>query len=170
MICLALGLGVLGFMAMKRARYHHGWHGYRHAYGCGGGGWHGGWHGHHHHRRGGRGSWFLNAALSRIDATPAQERVIVAEIEKLQERMYGARTSLKDARPDLAAAVRNPVLDDAALGAVLGRVDGSTAEARAAVIEALRNIHAVLDDRQRATIGDLIDRRGGGFWRGGPYR
>lgn len=159
MICLALGLGVLGFMAMRRARHCNGYYGYRHSYG-----WRG-WHGHHS-----RGRWFLNAALARIDATPAQERVIVGEIEKLQERMYGARSSLKEARGDLAAAVRNPVLDDAALGAVLGRVDASTAEARSAVLDALRNIHGVLDDRQRATVGDLIDRNGGGFWRRGPYR
>jgi hypothetical protein len=163
MICLAIGLGVLGFVAMRRARRchghgHHGHHGH----------WHGGWG--HHGRHGGRGRWMLHAALARIDASPAQERVIIGEIEKLQERMYGARSSLKDAKPDLAAAVRGPILDDAALGAVLGRVDASTGEARSAVLEALRNIHAVLDDRQRATVGDLIDRNGGGFWRRGPYR
>ena len=159
MICLALGLGILGFAAMRRARRCHGYYGHHHSYGRGG------WHGHH-----GRRNWMLHAGLARIDATPAQERVIVGEIEKLQERMYGARTSLKDARGDLSAAVRGPVLDDAALGAVLGRVDASTGEARSAVIDALRNIHAVLDDRQRATVGDLIDRNGGGFWRRGPYR
>ena len=112
----------------------------------------------------------LHAALARIDATPAQERVIVGEIEKLQERMYGARIGLRDARPDLSAAVRGPVLDDAALGAVLGRVDAATGEARGAVIDALRTIHGVLDDKQRATVADLIDRQGGGFWRRGPYR
>jgi hypothetical protein len=39
------------------------------------------------------------------------------------------------------------------------------------VIDALRNIHAVLDDKQRAILGDLLD-RGGGPWHGGgsPYR
>ncbi len=163
MICLAIGLGVLGFVAMRRARRCHGYGHHGH-----GGHWHG-WH-HHHGRHGGRNRWMLHAALARIDATPAQERVIVGEIEKLQERMYGARTSLKDAKPDLAAAVRGPVLDDAALGALLGRVDASTGEARTAVLDALRNIHAVLDDRQRQTVGDLIDRNGGGFWRRGPYR
>ncbi|MBA3458656.1 MAG: periplasmic heavy metal sensor [Deltaproteobacteria bacterium] len=148
---------------MRRARRCHGYGHHGH-----GGHWHG-WH-HHHGRHGGRNRWMLHAALARIDATPAQERVIVGEIEKLQERMYGARTSLKDAKPDLAAAVRGPVLDDAALGALLGRVDASTGEARTAVLDALRNIHAVLDDRQRQTVGDLIDRNGGGFWRRGPYR
>jgi len=143
MICLAIGLGILGFAAMRRARHCHaygpgGHHPWRH------------WHGHHHH---GRRNWMLHAGLARIDATPAQERVIVGEIEKLQERMYGARTSLKDARGDLAAAIRGPVLDDAALGAVLGRVDASTGEARSAVIDALRNIHAVLQGKHLAPLG-----------------
>jgi uncharacterized membrane protein len=109
-------------------------------------------------------------ALSHIDASPAQERAIIGEVEKLHERVHAAKGNLKDARGDLAAAVRGPVLDDAALGAVLGRVDGATTEARAAVIDALRNIHGVLDDKQRSQLADLLDQ---GWWRrsgGGPYR
>jgi len=38
------------------------------------------------------------------------------------------------------------------------------------VIDALRGVHGVLDDRQRGQLADLLD-RGGGWWRGfGPYR
>jgi uncharacterized membrane protein len=109
-------------------------------------------------------------ALSHIDASPAQERAIVAEVDKLKERLYAARSGLREGRADLAAAVRGPVLDDAALGAVLGRVDGATAEARGAILDALRNIHGVLDDKQREQLAELVDRGG---WRrpgGGPYR
>lgn len=167
MICLAIGLGILGFAAMRRAhrRCHgggYGWYGpWSHGYG--------GHHGHWGHRGGGR-SWMMYAALNRIDATPAQERAIVAEVDKLRDRLYGAKSSLRDARGDLAAAVRNPSLDDAALGAVLGRVDAATAESRSAVLEALRNVHGVLDDKQRAQVADMLDRGNGGWWRGGPYR
>ena len=167
MTCLAIALGVLGFAAMRRA--HHrccGHHGH---------GWHGPFDDGHYGRRGfsgrrGRGRWMLHALFSRIDASPAQERAIIAEVEKLQDRVRGAKGSMHDARSDLAAAVRGPVLDDAALGAVLGRVDAATGEARSAVIDALRGIHGVLDDRQRSQVADLLD-RGGGWWRGsGPYR
>jgi Spy/CpxP family protein refolding chaperone len=143
-----------------------------HAYGgCHGHhGWHGGYwghHGHHGHRR----SWMLHGLLARLDASPAQERVIIGEVDKVRERLWTAKSSLRDGRADLGAAIRGPVLDDAALGAVLGRVDAATGEARTAILEALRNIHAVLDDRQRAILGDLLD-RGGGHWHGGgsPYR
>ena len=161
MICLALGLGVLGFAAMRRARRCHGhfgrgpWGSGGHGCGRGGGG---GW-------GGGRRRWMMNAALSRIDASPAQERAIIAEVDQLHERLHAAKRNFKEARGDLGAAVRGPVLDDAALGAVLGRVDATTGEARAAVIDALRNIHALLDDKQRAHVGDLLDK---GWWRGGP--
>ena len=66
--------------------------------------------------------------------------------------------------------MRGPVLDDAALGAVLGRVDAATGEARSAVVDALRAVHGLLDDRQRAQVADLLE-RGGTWWGGfGPYR
>ena len=166
MICLALGLGILGFAAARHARrchrghcgHHHGWHGWHHEGGWGGGGW---------GRRG------LYMALSRLDATPAQERAIVAEVDRLRDRLRGAKSSVRDARPDLAAALRGPVLDDAALGAVLGRVDAATTEARGAVTDALRNIHGLLDERQRDQVADLLDHgwyRGRGGAGGGPYR
>lgn len=160
MICLALGLGVLGFMAARKARRCHG------GYGCG---WHG-WHHHHHDWHGGWGRRGLYMALSRLDATPAQERAIVGEVTRLKDRLRTARASVKDARPDLAAAIRSPSLDDAALGAVLGRIDNATAEARTAMIDALRNVHGLLDDRQREQVADVIDN---GWWRrggGSPYR
>jgi Spy/CpxP family protein refolding chaperone len=166
MICLAVGLGILGAVAFRRARRcHGGGGGYGYGYG-----WHG-YHHHHHHRGwGGRGRWMLHAMLARIDATPAQERVIVGEIDKLRERLHVSRQGVRESRGDLAAAMRGPVLDDAALGAVLGRLDAATGEARSAAIEALRNIHAVLDDKQRAQLADMLDHGAGGWWRGGPYR
>ncbi len=160
MMCLALGLGVLGFVAMRKARRCHrgyyggsgGWYGHH---------WHGGWH--NPHRRG------LYMALSHIDASPAQERAIIGEVDKLKQRLRDIRHTAADARGDLAAAIRGPVLDDAALGAVLGRVDGATGEARTAILDALRNVHGVLDDRQREHIAEMLDK---GWWRrgGGPYR
>jgi hypothetical protein len=163
MIC-AIALGLMGIFALRRA--HRRCHGHGHG-GCHGHGWHGPWappwHRHGHRR------WMLHAALARLDATPAQERVIVGEIDRLIERVRAAKGGLADGRGDLAAAIRGPALDDAALGGALGRADAATAEIRRAAIDALRGIHTVLDDKQRAELADLLD-RGGGWWRGGPYR
>jgi hypothetical protein len=173
MICLAIGIGVLGFVAMRRA--------HRRCYGHHGYGWYGpfgqGWYGHHglYGRHNARTRMMLHALFTRIDASPAQERAIIHEVEKLQERVRSAKGGLHDTRSDLAAAIRASELDDAALGAVLGRVDAATGEARTAVIDALRGVHGLLDDRQRAQIADMLDHGGGGggggWWRGfGPYR
>jgi len=152
---------------MRRARRCHGYHG-----DDWGGPFGHGYYGHPgvHRRHRGRSRMVLNALFTRIDASPAQERTIIAEVEKLQDRVRGAKVNLPDARGDLAAALRGPVLDDAALGAVLGRVDTATGDVRAAVIDALRGIHGVLDDGQRGQIADLLEQRGS-WWRGfGPYR
>jgi hypothetical protein len=170
MTCLAIAIGILGFAAMRRAHHRcYGHHGYGWYGPFGGGG--GGGYGHHGFGfRHARGRMMLHALFSRIDASPAQERAIIGEVDKLQDRLRGAKSGMHDARGDLAAAVRGPLLDDAALGAVLGRVDAATGEARSAVLDALRGIHGVLDDKQRAQVADLLD-RGGGWWRGsGPYR
>ncbi len=166
MICLAVAIGVLGVAAMRRAQHR--------CYGHYGYGWYGpfgnGHPGHHRRHGRGRGRWMLHALFTKIDASPAQERAIIGEVEKLQDRVRGAKSNLQDARGDLAAALRGPVLDDAALGAMLGRVDLSTGEVRSAVIDALRGIHGVLDDKQRMQVADLLD-HGAGWWGGfGPYR
>ncbi|HEY1556361.1 MAG TPA: hypothetical protein VGF94_16115 [Kofleriaceae bacterium] len=161
MICLALGLGALGFFALRRARRCH--------RGC-----HGGYgYGHYGHWGGHEGGWRrrgLFMALSHLDASPAQERTIIGEVDKLKERLHAAKAGLRDGRGDLAAAIRGSALDDAALGAVLGRVDTATGEARGAILDALRNIHGVLDDGQRERLASFLDQ---GWWRrsgGGPYR
>jgi hypothetical protein len=169
MTALAIVIFVLGIMALRRAhRWHHGYYGYgscgSFGHGCHSRRW-GGWHGRHVRER-----MMLHWLFSRIDASPAQERAIIAEVEKLQDRMRAAKAGVHEARGDLAAALRGPMLDDAALGAVLGRVDTATGAARSAVLDALRGVHGVLDDRQRGQLADLLD-RGGGWWRGfGPYR
>jgi hypothetical protein len=159
MICLALGLGVLGFAAMRHARRcRYSSYGYDHPH----------WH-HWHGSPGRRGLYML---FSRLDASPAQERAIIGEVDKLKSRLRDIRHGVKDARGDLSAALRGPVLDDAALGAVLGRVDTATSDARNAIVDALRNIHGVLDNNQREQLADLVD-RGPWAWRrsgGSPYR
>jgi uncharacterized membrane protein len=170
---LAIGLGILGFAAIRRAHRRcvasgHGPHG------CGGDhhghGWHGGWRHAHHHGRSARRRFMLRMAFERLDATPAQERAIVAELDKLEERVRATRERLPAARTELATALRGPTLDDVTLGAALGHVDGATGEVRAAGLDALKAIHALLDAKQREALADLLDRRGG-WWRGGgPYR
>ena len=51
----------------------------------------------------------------------------------------------------------------------LARLDGASAEVRDAGVGALRAVHALLDDKQRRRLAELLDRRS--WWRGdGMYR
>ena len=86
MICLALGLGALGFVALRKARrcrhgyYGHWHHGHGGPYGWGGPPW---------SSRGGMARRGLYMALSHIDASRAQERAIIAEADKVGKRIWG---------------------------------------------------------------------------------
>ena len=111
MICLAAAIGVLGIAAMRRAhRCGHGFHGY---------GWYGPY-GDGMRRHGARRRWMMHALFRRIDATPAQERAIVAELEKLEDRVHAAKAGVHEARGDLAAALRgvHGLLDDRQRGQI----------------------------------------------------
>src|SRR5215475_12810223 len=103
MICLALILGILGLLAMRRA--------HRRCFGHYGYGWHGPW-GHGYDRPSRAQRWMMYGLFRRIDASPAQERAILAEADKLRERLHNAKAGLRDTRGDLAAALRGPDLDD----------------------------------------------------------
>src|ERR1051325_6062589 len=97
MTALAIVIGVLGIMALRRAhRWHHGYYGHDgygpFGHGCHSRGWHG-WHGRHH----GRMRMMLHGLFMRIDASPAQERAIIAELEKLQERLRGGSAGCPEA-------------------------------------------------------------------------
>jgi Spy/CpxP family protein refolding chaperone len=170
MIGLALGLGVLGFFIAHRARRH----ALAHGGGCGRwGGWnhhhHGGWYGYGGYG-GGRGDGWLRFVSARLDTTPAQERVIQREVTGLVETARDARRNAFSGKADLARAIGSPVFDADAATAGFAGVTKAVDDLRARAVEALRNIHAVLDDEQRKQLAELVD---SGHWRfagRGPYR
>ena len=179
MIFIGIGLGLLGLAAMKRAHMHH------HGYGRGFRGHHG-WHRHHHHHGWGghhdhddgfdadgddcRGRFggprrMLRWVFRRLDTTPAQETVIRDEVRTVMEHAHAAKRSMRAGRSDIAQAIRAADLDSAAAEAVWSRGDAAWADLRTTLSTSLAKIHAVLDDKQRAMIADLLERRRD---RGGP--
>ena len=174
MLCLAIGLRVLGAIGLSRMhRRRHGWHGHHHGChggGCAGGGGCGGGCGHHHHggwRHRGARRWMLGRMFERIDASPAQERALVAELDQLESRLRTARGNLTALRPSLAEAMHAEHLDATAAAGLEAGVDAAIADARAALFDSLRAIHGLLDPKQRATVAAML----GGVARGaGPYR
>ena len=109
----------------------------------------------------GRGVVF--SILARLDATPAQEKAILAALDELKETARGLRGVGRDVRADVARAIRGSLLDDMALEGATSRIDDVTLKLRAAARAAIAKIHEVLDDRQRKMLGDMIDSN----WRGG---
>jgi hypothetical protein len=168
MMHLAIGLGVIGFFLARRHRRHHYYRGAGPRCGPGpdrdeeGRGW---------HRRGplaGR-RFFLRHLFRELDASPAQERAILAELEGLEQRARTAAETLRGGKADLAVAIAGAQLDEEALKAATSRLDAASADLRDAGLGALRAIHALLDDGQRRRVAELMDRRP--WWRsGGPYR
>jgi hypothetical protein len=145
-------------------------------YGRCGGGW-GGHYGHHHggygYRGGGGPRFFLRMLFERLDTTPGQEKVIVAELEHLWERKRALGDEFVQTRRDVARAMRGELFDEVALSEAFGRQDALLVELRAAASVALKTVHDALDERQRKLAADMLE---GGFGHfggghgGNPYR
>jgi uncharacterized membrane protein len=173
--CIILG-AFLGFMAVKL---------FAHRRACGAGapwGWGGPWagsggHGRwHRHERGpwnvagtGRGTWVWTA-LSRLDLSPAQERVVRAEVETLKQKAAGMRDEGAQSRADLARAVRGEDFEEDALASMFIRHDDRLHTLREDLGGALGRIHSVLDPAQRERLADMIEKGPGAAAWGGPYR
>lgn len=145
------------------------------------GGCHGGFHGRSCHHGGGARGFGSRSALrflfERLDTSPGQEKVILAAVEELWRMRSELKDELDKSRADVARVMRAPTFDEAALAAAHARQDVVLAKLRAVVTHALGEVHGVLDERQRKTLGDLLDARWGhgctlhGFdFDGGPYR
>jgi len=169
---------------IKRARYGHWGH-----HGCGyGGGWHrrgggfggppwarGGqdWEGPDFGQRGpgggfGRRAGFVMRFLSeRLDATPAQEKVMAQAIDEMREAIGKAREGFKASRGDVANAVRSDNFDVSHVGSLFSKHDDAIDAVRKAFVSAMQKVHDALDERQRKVLADLIEAGPGGFFRGG---
>ena len=152
-------VGTICLIALVRVlvgrRHYGGFHHYGYGYGPPGwgGGWghHGGW-GPYGRRRG-----FLFAILSRVDATPSQEKAIMSALDELKGTARELRGTLRETRGDVARTLREPTFDESVLGAADRRLEVAGEKLRRAAIVAIGKIHGVLDDRQRKVLGDMID-------------
>ena len=146
------------FMVLRRGR----------RFGCGSG-W-GGWGRHRRGRWGGhgheswQGGWFLRGLFEELDASPAQEKVIRDAADELRDNARKLRDEVRGSRGDVAQAVRSTSFDETRIGEVFARHDAAIEAMRKAAVGAVAKVHAVLDDRQRERLADLI--QSGPFGRG----
>jgi hypothetical protein len=185
--CLVLsGLATLGVLKLWHARHGGGycgsrWHRRRYGHGYGaawqgddegprGGGWndpfaggdgpdfYGPGLGHH----GRRGRFLLRFLSDRLQASPAQERVIQDAVEEFRKEVTGLRGEGKQTRADLANAFRKTSFDEVMLGELFARHDSVMEKARRALVGMGAKIHDSLDDNQRERLATIIE-RGPGF-------
>jgi hypothetical protein len=185
--CLLFGAGFL-MMARMVHRHHHwhhgrwahcgqGWHGrgggfYGQGYGPGGdeeadlgpgfGGHFGG--GPQHWMRGGFGGGVMRMLSERLDATPAQEKVIRDATEEFRDAVSKLRGEGRKTRADVASTFRKGHFDEVLFGEVFARHDRGIEDVRKAFVGMGARIHDALDERQRAELADLIE-AGPAGWR-----
>ena len=186
--CLLLGAGF--FMAARMIHRHHHWH-YGRAAGCGGWGGRGGWGGGYGrgygpededgpsfgpgfggpwgggprwmHGRFGAG-FFVRALAERLDATPAQEKVIRDATDEFRETASKLRGEGRKTRDEIASTFRKGHFDEVLFGEVFARHDRAIEEVRKAFIGMGARIHDALDERQREQLAELIE-QGPSAWR-----
>ena len=153
---LGLFIGTVCLIGLVRVVIGRRWHGGSHYYG--GHGCHGGYGGGYGYGgRWGRGRGFLFGLLSRLDATPSQEKAILGALDELKGSAWELRGTVKETRGDIARTISGPAFDESALNAAGGRLDDASHKMRAVVGATLGKIHGVLDDRQRKLLAEMIE-------------
>jgi hypothetical protein len=166
--------GCGGWQRRLRHRYHGGW---------GHGGWGGPWGHHFGHPAFDDGPGFGNdndlgdgfgpgapdgprgfgsrivmrGVLDQLEATPAQERVIVAAAEEFRAEAAKFRGELRKSRGDIAGAFRKSSFDEVALGELYARHDTAIEGLRRAFVGLGAKVHDALDEKQRARLADIIE-------------
>jgi uncharacterized membrane protein len=114
----------------------------------------------------------LRYVFLQLETTPGQEKVIADAWREVREALAKGRGEWQRTREDLARAFGGESLDETALGGAYARQDELVSAARKAVVDALAKVHAVLDERQRRRLAELISQGPAGFrsFGGAPYR
>lgn len=103
----------------------------------------------------GRRFW-LRGVFQRLDATPAQEKAMIAALQELDALRDKTRSDMKAARKDVAEAFRSPVFNEEAVGAATARIEAVMDEARKTGISIFAKVHDALDEHQRRVVSDWI--------------
>jgi len=109
------------------------------------------------HGRGGR--FMLQRLFGRLGIRPDQEPLLTEEVEAFWREASALRDDGPLLRSELAGLLAGDVLDEATVGAVLGRRMEKLEALRARAAASLTRIHGALDAGQRARAVALL--RGG---------
>jgi len=115
---------------------------------------HGGSRRSRHRRR----EWILNRMSSHLDTTPSQDKVLEDVVDDLMEVFGEQRSSFSSARSSLADILAAAEYDQASMDALKAEQDESLGAMHGAAGDALKRLHAVLDEEQRERLASFISR------------
>jgi len=119
--------------------------------------------------RAGRGYFGMRHVFRRLDTSPGQEKVIRNALDEMRGVSSELKQQMRSARPELAELVRRGNVTPHELDAWIKARVAEVNQASPTAVEALSKIHEVLDDRQRSTLANWIE-RGRGAHGCGHYR
>jgi uncharacterized membrane protein len=106
----------------------------------------------------------MGEAVKRgLNVDREQEDLVDHALGDVRESLREFKDVMSETRQDAAAAFEGEKIDDAALDAIFETQDVALAQTRRQIISALKQIHAVLDDEQRATAVEWL--ANGPTWR-----
>lgn len=161
LLLLLLAFRAGRFLGWRRAACwggHGGMHGP--VYGCGGPSacW------HHPGARRGRGGLSDDqlaraageALKRRLRVTIDQQDIVDHALKDAHSALRELKAGWKDSGQGIAEALRGDEVDEAALAAAFARQDAELTRARQDIASALKQVHAVLDDSQRARLAAML--------------
>ncbi len=155
---LGLIFGTVCLIGLVKVLRRAGYGGLGYAGGCG------------HHIRPGRGvggpRLWLRSMFERMGTTPGQEKAIMSALDELRSHRSAVRQEAEQTRGDLAQAISSGLIDDATLEETFARHDRLLAQARVSFVESIKKVTEALDERQRAELAKMLQRRG--WFGGGP--
>ena len=110
----------------------------------------------------------LRMLFRKLDTTHGQEKVIAEAADEIHAAARKLRGEFRSSREDVAKAVRTEHFDEVLFGEMFARHDAAAEGMRKTVFGALAKVHAVLDEKQRERLAELIE-RGPGFFQHGPF-
>jgi hypothetical protein len=103
--------------------------------------------------------FFIRSVLSRVGATPAQERAIGVAIEEFRDDMKKlGGGEARRSRQEIADALRGTTFDGVVLGEQFARHDTVIEGARKAFVGLVARVHDALEPEQRTRLAGLVER------------
>lgn len=106
----------------------------------------------------------LHMTLRRLRTSPEQERTIREAVWDIRVAAGRFVRNVRGARPELAALLREEVLDEKSVQAWFSAHERHLEELKPRLLQGVREIHASLDPKQREKLSRLVENSNHGLF------